>query len=205
MIRAQLGVEIHLDYGGWTSCCALADRSDAELLCLHLLSMALRASREGGSVNIALRRTQTAWLLTSALESVITQGTGTSAALSNQPVAGKTGTTNNETDKWFCGFTPYYTASIWLGYDDNSKVLSKSISHTKIWQTIMSQIHEGLSTGEFTQPSGIVTAQVCSQSGKLAVAGLCDEAPRGSQVIPEYFSADNVPPEESATPDKVTI
>lgn len=79
-------------------------------------------------------------------------------ALSNQPVAGKTGTTNNETDKWFCGFTPYYTASIWLGYDDNSKVLSKSISHTKIWQTIMSQIHEGLSTGEFTQPSGIVTA-----------------------------------------------
>ena len=58
----------------------------------------------------------------SALESVITQGTGTSAALSNQPVAGKTGTTNNETDKWFCGFTPYYTASIWLGYDDNSKV-----------------------------------------------------------------------------------
>ena len=64
MIRAQLGVEIHLDYGGWTSCCALADRSDAELLCLHLLSNALRASREGGSVNIALRRTQTAWLLT---------------------------------------------------------------------------------------------------------------------------------------------
>ena len=57
----------------------------------------------------------------------------------------------------------------------------------------MSQIHEGLSTGEFTQPSGIVTAQVCSQSGKLAVAGLCDEDPRGSQVITEYFSADNVP------------
>lgn len=148
---------------------------------------------------------QTAWLLTSALESVITQGTGTSAALSNQPVAGKTGTTNNETDKWFCGFTPYYTASIWLGYDDNSKVLSKSISHTKIWQTIMSQIHEGLSTGEFTQPSGIVTAQVCSQSGKLAVAGLCDEDPRGSQVITEYFSADNVPTEECDTHVKVTI
>ena len=91
------------------------------------------------------------------------------------------------------------------GYDDNSKVLSKSISHTKIWQTIMSQIHEGLSTGEFTQPSGIVTAQVCSQSGKLAVAGLCDEDPRGSQVITEYFSADNVPTEECDTHVKVTI
>ena len=117
------------------------------------------------------------------LRSVINEGTGGRVRRYGitADMGGKTGTTNNETDKWFCGFTPYYTASIWLGYDDHSKVLSKSISHTKIWQTIMSQIHEGLSTGEFTQPSGIVTAQVCSQSGKLAVAGLCDEDPRGSR------------------------
>ena len=57
MIRAQLGVDIRLDYGGCTACCVMADRRDAELLCLHLLSNALRASREGGSVCIALRRT----------------------------------------------------------------------------------------------------------------------------------------------------
>ena len=50
-----------------------------------------------------------------------------------------------------------------------------------------------------------MTAQVCSQSGKLAVAGLCDEDPRGSQVITEYFSADNVPTEECDTHVKVTI
>ena len=56
MIRAQLGVDIRLDYGGCTTCCVMADRRDAELLCLHLLSNALRASREGGSVCIALRR-----------------------------------------------------------------------------------------------------------------------------------------------------
>ena len=48
MIRAQLGVDIRLDYGGCTACCVMADRRDAELLCLHLLSNALRASREGG-------------------------------------------------------------------------------------------------------------------------------------------------------------
>ena len=64
MIRAQLGVEILLDYGGWTSCCVQADHSDAELLCLHLLSNALHASREGGQVCIALRRTQAFWQLT---------------------------------------------------------------------------------------------------------------------------------------------
>mgnify|MGYP000698312308 CR=1 FL=1 len=58
MIRAQLGVDIRLDYGGCTTCCVMADRRDAELLCLHLLSNALHASREGGSVCIALRRTE---------------------------------------------------------------------------------------------------------------------------------------------------
>ena len=58
MIRAQLGVDIRLDYGGCTACCVMADRRDAELLCLHLLSNALRASREGGCVCIALRRTE---------------------------------------------------------------------------------------------------------------------------------------------------
>ena len=84
MIRAQLGVEIHLDYGGWTSCCALADRSDAELLCPHLLSNALRASREGGSVNIALRRTQTAWLLTFTDDGCGLPGEDAQAALENR-------------------------------------------------------------------------------------------------------------------------
>ena len=84
MIRAQLGVEIHLDYGGWTSCCALADRSDAELMCLHLLSNALRASREGGSVNIALRRTQTAWLLTFTDDGCGLPGEDAQAALENR-------------------------------------------------------------------------------------------------------------------------
>lgn len=64
MIRAQLGVDIRLDYGGCTTCCVMADRRDAELLCLHLLSNALRASREGGSVCIALRRTESDWQLT---------------------------------------------------------------------------------------------------------------------------------------------
>uniref|UniRef100_UPI0040292302 transglycosylase domain-containing protein n=1 Tax=Lachnospira sp. TaxID=2049031 RepID=UPI0040292302 len=57
----------------------------------------------------------TAWLLTSALQSVVNEGTALAARLDNQPVAGKTGTTQNETDKWFCAFTPYYTSSIWIG------------------------------------------------------------------------------------------
>ena len=64
MVRAQLGVTLELDYGGWTTCRVLADRDDVELLCLHLLSNALRACREGGTVRILLRRSETMWQLT---------------------------------------------------------------------------------------------------------------------------------------------
>lgn len=64
MIRAQLGVDIRLDYGGCTTCCVMADRRDAELLCLHLLSNALRACGTGGKVQLMLRQCESFWQLT---------------------------------------------------------------------------------------------------------------------------------------------
>ena len=84
MIRAQLGVDIRLDYGGCTACCVMADRRDAELLCLHLLSNALRASREGGSVCIALRRTESDWQLTVTDDGCGLPGEDAQAALENR-------------------------------------------------------------------------------------------------------------------------
>ena len=145
-----------------------------------------------------------AWLLTSGMESVVSSGTATRAKVSNQPTAGKTGTTQFDTDIWFCGFTPYYTASIWVGYDDNSRQVS-SVNHTSIWRSIMEQIHSGLPSGEFTKPEDIVEVQVCSKSGKLPVEGLCDQDPRGSCIITEYFAADNQPTESCDTHVKVNI
>ena len=63
----------------------------------------------------------TAWLLTNAMEDVIKKGTGREAQLdSDMAAAGKTGTTSNNYDYWFCGYTPYYTASVWTGYDYNT-------------------------------------------------------------------------------------
>ena len=145
-----------------------------------------------------------AWLLTSGMESVVSSGTATRAKVSNQPTAGKTGTTQFDTDIWFCGFTPYYTASIWVGYDDNSRQVS-SVNHTSIWRSIMEQIHSDLPSGEFTKPEDIVEVQVCSKSGKLPVEGLCDHDPRGSCIITEYFAADNQPTESCDTHVKVNI
>lgn len=145
-----------------------------------------------------------AWLLTSGLESVVSSGTATRAKVSNQPTVGKTGTTQFDTDIWFCGFTPYYTASIWVGYDDNSRKVS-SVNHTSIWRAIMEQVHSGLPSGEFEKPEDIVEVEVCSKSGKLPVEGLCDSDPRGSCIITEYFSIDNQPTEHCDTHVKVNI
>ena len=81
----------------------------------------------------------TAYLLTSALEDVVNQGTGTRLQLSNMPVAGKTGTTDNYKNLWFSGFTPYYTCSVWAGYDDNT-VLPQGTART-YQQTLSEENH----------------------------------------------------------------
>lgn len=84
MVQEQLDVELTLDYGGLTSCRVMADCSDAELLCLHLLSNALRASREGGSICIALRRTESDWQLTVTDDGCGLPGEDVQAALENR-------------------------------------------------------------------------------------------------------------------------
>ncbi|MFG6384489.1 MAG: PBP1A family penicillin-binding protein [Lachnospiraceae bacterium] len=138
----------------------------------------------------------TAFLLTSAMQDVVTVGTGTAVNFGNMSIAGKTGTTTKNRDALFSGFTPYYTCSVWCGYDDNTPQDGTMTSNPKtIWKNIMSRIHENLEHKEFTQPEGIITAAVCRKSGKLAVDGLCNSDPRGSMVETEYFAAGTVPTE----------
>ena len=136
----------------------------------------------------------TAWLLTSAMEDVMTSGTGTAANFSGVAVAGKSGTTTKNKDTVFAGYTPYYTAVIWGGYDDNTPQSYTTYSKV-IWKAVMSRIHEGLEYKDFVKPDGIVTASVCKKSGKLAINGVCDHDPRGSQVYTEYFEKGTEPTE----------
>ena len=147
----------------------------------------------------------TSWLLTSALRSVVTNGTATAANISGQPACGKTGTTQNDTDKWFCGFTPYYSASIWVGYDDNSTTVN-SVNHTRIWGKIMESINDYTNdpTGTYKEPEGITQAEVCNKSGKLP-SDLCALDERGSTHITEYFSTDNVPKDTCDVHVRVTL
>lgn len=138
----------------------------------------------------------TAFLLTDAMQDVVKVGTGSAVDFGTMPIAGKTGTTTSNRDTLFSGYTPYYTCSVWCGYDDNSPQDGALTSNPKtLWNHIMARIHEGLEYREFTEPAGIVTSAVCKKSGKLAVSGLCDSDPRGSMVETEYFADGTVPTE----------
>lgn len=136
----------------------------------------------------------TAFLLTSAMQDVVTAGTGTGVNFGSMPIAGKTGTTNSSKDILFAGFTPYYTCVTWGGFDDNMSQSDHDTRYAKnLWRAIMSRLHEGLEYREFQQPEGLTTATVCRKSGKLAVGGLCDADPRGSMITSEYFANGTAP------------
>lgn len=112
-------------------------------------------------------RESTAYLLTSAMEDVITKGTGYQARLRNMAAAGKTGTTTDRWDIWFCGFTPYYTCTVWVGYDDN-KDLPYGNYNQILWKAVMSRIHEDLPYKDFEMPDTVEKMKCCSISGKVA-------------------------------------
>ena len=112
--------------------------------------------------------------------------------------AGKSGTTTSNNDIWFVGFTPYYTAGIWSGCDDNQKIsaIGSSTSYHKIiWRKIMTRIHEGLADTGFEVPASVEQAAVCRKSGMLPSPGVCEADPRGSAVHTEYFAKGTVPTE----------
>ncbi|SFB86594.1 transglycosylase domain-containing protein [Butyrivibrio sp. YAB3001] len=134
----------------------------------------------------------TAFLLTSAMQDVVTSGTGGSVNFGTTQIAGKTGTTSDYKDVWFAGYTNYYTATTWTGYDNYVSMkdsAEKNLSKT-MWRKVMARIHEDLPYSSFSVPEGIVTATVCSRSGKQPIEGLCN-----GTLMSEYFEEGTVPTE----------
>lgn len=148
----------------------------------------------------------TAFLLTDAMKESINgpgymlydttiEATSYMCAIEGMDVAGKTGTTTDANDSWFVGYTPYYTAGIWMGYDNNGQLTGAAIIR-EIWQKIMVRVHDGLEDATFDKaPDGVTKVTVCAKSGKLALENVCNNDPRGDMTYEEYFAKDTAPTE----------
>ena len=135
---------------------------------------------------------ETAWLLTDAMKDCVTIGTGTRARFKDMSIAGKTGTTSGSKDLWFAGYTPYYTATCWSGYDNNETMtdIESRIPQT-MFKAVMQRVHENLPDIGFIMPSTIHQVEICTMSGKLPKEGYCDGCRRK-----EFFAEGTEPTEE---------
>ena len=135
---------------------------------------------------------QSAYLVTSMMRSVLNEGTGTSARASGFAVdaAGKSGTTNDQRDAWFVGFTPELLTVVWVGFDDNQPVsLTGSQAALPIWTEFMRNATAGRDSPRFEPPEeGITWAEIDRDTGKLAL-------PTCPRVYTEAFHAGSEPGE----------
>lgn len=130
----------------------------------------------------------TAYLITSMLQSVIQNGTGTRANI-GRPAAGKTGTTDKGADIWFCGYTPDLVAVVWIGYDKPTRMPWSGGSYPAlIWRKIMSEALADTPARDFKRPRGIVSATVDSKSGLLPGPNTPPE-----HMVTDLFAAGTVP------------
>ena len=141
--------------------------------------------------SVAMKDT-TAALMNSLLQEVVNGGTGYEGRISGMHVAGKTGTTNNDQDRYFVGYTPYYSCAVWVGYVHNQRIIASGNPAASMWQKVMSRIHADLPDKDFFSCSGLTYVKVCADSGLLATDN-CAEDCRGSRVYSALVAADNAP------------
>ncbi|HHY91774.1 MAG TPA: penicillin-binding protein 1A [Firmicutes bacterium] len=118
---------------------------------------------------------QVSYVMTDMLKSVITSGTGGSASLGGRPAAGKTGTTSENNDVWFVGYTPDLSAAVWIGSDAKPQGQRTYLSRhgigsglpARIWGNFMRTALAGTPVHDFPRPGGLVSVTVCSKSGLL--------------------------------------
>jgi len=144
--------------------------------------------------NVAMSE-KTAWYSTYMMMNTVADGTGTGAQLENMETAGKTGTTDDDVDRWFAGYTPYYTAVVWCGHDYPEAVSLKDGGENPaitLWQQVMSRVHEDLDYAQFRKPTDVVQVSYCRDSGLLATEA-CRSDVRGDRTITGELSLSDVP------------
>ena len=134
----------------------------------------------------------TAYYMNYMLTNEVSSGGGYEARISGMTVAGKTGTTDIKDNRWFVGYTPYYTAAVWVGYETPARVQASGNPAAQMFQKVMAPIHAELSNADFTQPSGLTQVSYCLDCGGEATTA-CQSDPRGSRVATAYVFAEDRP------------
>ena len=151
-----------------------------------------------GEEHVAMKET-TAYFMNTLLQGVINSGTGGSAKFRGMTIAGKTGTTSENYDRYFVGYTPYYVAAVWTGYDSPEKISYSGNPAITMWKKVMQKIHEDLPNKQFSTPStGLETVEVCLDSG-LRPTDACRADVRGSARVQTVTVAAGTAPTESCT------
>lgn len=126
-----------------------------------------------------------AYIMTNMMRDVVRLGTAYPYGMlqkGEMPTAGKTGTTGDNKDKWFLGFSPYYIGATWYGYDKPIELQKAEYNQALIlWNAVMERVHKNLKPIEFIEPPGLVKKTICIYSGK-APTDLCEKDPRNSVI-----------------------
>lgn len=139
---------------------------------------------------------KTVYYVNELLKGVVNGGGGSAAGFSGMTVAGKTGSTTANNDRWFVGYTPYYTAAVWVGYRTPERVrVSGDNPAAVLWRKVMTQVHEDLENKDFPRPDGLVQFEYCMDTG-LRATDECRSDVRGSRVALGYVFPEDIPLED---------
>ena len=131
-----------------------------------------------------------AWIMTDILRTAVSEGIADAAAIPGIAVGGKTGTTDSQYDIWFCGFTPKYSAALWIGNDVNISLSHYSAAAASLWSNVMSQINANYGGSYPAAPGNVVSASIDTKSGLLATEA------SGKDIRTEYFTSGTQPTEK---------
>ncbi len=155
--------------------------------------------------NLVLENTQSsrtvlsekaAYYLTYMMQETVENGTGTEAQIEGVSVAGKTGTTSDNKDRWFAGYTPSYTAVVWCGYDDPQEIIlsDETIDNPAavLWNKVLSAVSNTETDSSFSKPTDMIEVTVCQDSGLLPTSW-CSKDVRGDRTVTVILAAEDIP------------
>lgn len=141
---------------------------------------------------------QTSYIMKDLLKAPVQTGTATYAKISGMDVAAKTGTTSDSKDRYFAGFTPYYVAAVWYGYDQPQRITDSGTNPAgKLWIAVMKKAHANLKAATFEKPDGLLKVTICKDTGLLPTDGC--------PTTTEYFLPGTQPKETCNINTKVNI